>query len=162
MWWRFLTFLTLFFKRCCDDGIENDQVVFESFSNNYLKERLIAVDIVFDNGTFVPEDVDIREVIEDLREKLNVHDPNHREKIDQFEENFKGLEDFGEEMTDAKANTLEDDAINVVETNEIANKSDKIKTNASDKDLKSRDSETKDDVIELKTEKSNNDTIIVT
>jgi hypothetical protein len=66
----------LFFKRCCEDGIENEEVIFERFSDNLLRERLMASDVIESNGTFVSSDMDA-EVLDMIR-KLNVHDPSSR------------------------------------------------------------------------------------
>lgn len=101
MWWRFIIFCFLvsfilfvvlnylhdrpvvhfkFFKRDPDE-----QIVFEKFKDNFLKERLVAFEFEADNGTFVPEDVDIEEVIEVMRAKLNVHDPDSRRIVECIE-----------------------------------------------------------------------------
>lgn len=98
MWWRFVTFcllvtlvlfivlsciqgrpaLHLFFHRCCEENIENDQVIFENFGNNFLRERLVGADILeVDNGTLFPSE-EVEEVMEKLRKMINVHDPNSR------------------------------------------------------------------------------------
>lgn len=54
----------MFFHRCCSDDIENDQVIFENFGNNFLRERLI------DDTTYVYEEI-----------VLNTHDPRSREIV---------------------------------------------------------------------------------
>lgn len=92
MWWRFLVFcllvtltlfivlsciqgkpvIHLFFHRCCEENIENDQVIFENFGNNYLRERLVGAEIIEEvNGTSTEESVE-------MIESLNVHDPRFR------------------------------------------------------------------------------------
>lgn len=102
MWWRFLIFCVLvtiilflvlssihgrpvthiFFHRCCEENIENDKMIFEDFGNtNALRERLVGKEILFiDNSSFVNEE-DVKEVIKDMRDKLNVHDPKSRVNI---------------------------------------------------------------------------------
>lgn len=93
MWWRFFTFcvlvtfiifvvvtavygkpvIHLFFHRCCGDDIENDQVIFENFGNNFLKERLVGGDIIeADNDTLFQENI---ERIDDISEVLSINDP---------------------------------------------------------------------------------------
>lgn len=92
MWWRFLVFcllvtltlfivlscihgkpvLHLFFHRCCEDNIENDQVIFENLGNNFLRERLVAEIIEDLNGT------SSEEMLETISDIFNVHDPRFR------------------------------------------------------------------------------------
>ena len=106
MWCRFLTFcilvtlilfivlsciykrpvLHLFFHRCCGDDIENDQVIFENFGNNFLRERLI------DNTTYVYEDF-----------MINTHDPKSREVLESIE-NYKDVYSEIEFSTDKDYN----------------------------------------------------------
>ncbi|XP_049881100.1 uncharacterized protein LOC126377408 [Pectinophora gossypiella] len=113
MWWRFLTFcvlvslvlfvvlscihgrpvIHLFFHRCCEDDIENDQVIFENFGNNFLRERLVGADIVVDdNDSFVSE-FEVEEVIKRMRDKLNVHDPKSRVDLEVLHTNNTGDND---------------------------------------------------------------------
>ncbi|XP_052749494.1 uncharacterized protein LOC128200353 [Galleria mellonella] len=100
MWWRILTFcvlvtfvlfvvlscihgrpvVQLFFHRCCEDNIENDQLIYENLGNNFLKERLVAVDDVVDNSSLASKE-DVDELIVMLREKMNVHNPVDRTKL---------------------------------------------------------------------------------
>ncbi|KAG7296747.1 hypothetical protein JYU34_020680 [Plutella xylostella] len=102
MWWRILTFCVLvclilfvvlscihgrpvvhlFFQRCCEETIENDNVLFENYGNNYLKERLIGIDLIIEDGneTLVREK-ELDEIIDHLREKMNVHDPSSRSVV---------------------------------------------------------------------------------
>lgn len=105
MWWRFLTFcflvcvvlfivlscihgrpvIHLFFHRCCEEDIENDQVIYENFGNNFLRERLVGGDIVvLDNDSFVSSD-EVNEVIAIMRKKVNVHDLKSRASEDSGE-----------------------------------------------------------------------------
>lgn len=77
MWLRFLTFcilvtlvliavlsaiygrpvINVFFRRCCNEDIENDQTIFANLDNNFLRERLVS------DGFFSDDDyVEIREV----------------------------------------------------------------------------------------------------
>lgn len=93
MWWRFITFcvlvtfvlfvvlsciygrpaLHLFFHRCCEDDIENDQVIFENFGNNFLRERLVGnSDVGNDNSSFVSES-EMNDLVEAMAEMINVH-----------------------------------------------------------------------------------------
>lgn len=98
MWWRVLTFCVLvtivlvvvvsclngrpvyhlFFYRCCSEDIENDQVIFENFGNNFLRERLVGADIIeVDNSTlYDPEEADAD--FEDIKSVFNVHNPGTR------------------------------------------------------------------------------------
>ncbi|KAJ2937812.1 hypothetical protein O0L34_g18594 [Tuta absoluta] len=107
MWWRFLTFcvlvtfvlfvvlscilgrpvIYLFFHRCCEDDIENDQVIFENFENNYLREKLVGVHIVEENSDEAASDSEVEDVIEAIKTKLNVHDPKTRVELDILKEN---------------------------------------------------------------------------
>ena len=78
MWLRFLTFCVLvslvlvavlstiygrpvinvFFRRCCNEDIENDQTIFANLDNNFLRERLVS------DGIFSDDDyVEVKEVI---------------------------------------------------------------------------------------------------
>lgn len=60
----------MFLHRCCEEDIENDQVIFENFGNNFLRERLVGAEIMEEvNGT--SED-------NDFSESFNVHDPRFR------------------------------------------------------------------------------------
>ncbi|XP_047539379.1 uncharacterized protein LOC125072742 [Vanessa atalanta] len=69
----------LFFHRCCGEDIENDQVIFENFGNNFLRERLIGAEIVeVDNSTLYGPDDDFAD-IEDVKLITNVHDPESRD-----------------------------------------------------------------------------------
>ncbi|CAG9568547.1 unnamed protein product [Danaus chrysippus] len=82
----------LFFHRCCGDDIENDQVIFENFGNNFLRERLIGAEIVeVDNATLYDDEVD------DLSNKefiTNVHDPVQRLEYIEKVENDRLKEDI--------------------------------------------------------------------
>ncbi|OWR50344.1 hypothetical protein KGM_206574 [Danaus plexippus plexippus] len=105
MWCRFFTFcvlvtivlmvvlsciyrrpvIHLFFHRCCADDIENDQVIFENFGNNFLRERLVGAEIVeVDNATLYDDEVDSsnKEFI------TNVHDPVQRLEYIERVENY--------------------------------------------------------------------------
>ncbi|CAH2057859.1 unnamed protein product, partial [Iphiclides podalirius] len=98
MWWRFLAFCVLvtlvlfvvlscvygrpvvhlFFHRCCGEDIENDQVIYESFGNNFLRERLVGTDALEAETTaFSFEEVE--RVIHGMRSLINVHDPTTRD-----------------------------------------------------------------------------------
>ncbi|CAG5052483.1 unnamed protein product [Parnassius apollo] len=102
MWWRFLAFCVLvslvlfvvlssiygrpvvhlFFHRCCEEDIENDQVIFENFGNNFLRERLVATDVIeMENVTLFPME-NIEQVLDGMRKLINVHDPETRESLD--------------------------------------------------------------------------------
>lgn len=77
MWLRFLTFCVLvslvlvvvlstiygkpvinvFFRRCCNEDLENDQTIFANLNDNFLRERLVS------DGIFSDDDyVEVREV----------------------------------------------------------------------------------------------------
>lgn len=77
MWLRFLTFcilvtlvliavlstiygrpvINIFFRRCCNEDIENDQAIFTNLNENFLRERLVS------DGMFSSDDyVEIRDV----------------------------------------------------------------------------------------------------
>lgn len=49
--------INVFFRRCCNDDIENDQTIFANLDNNFLRERLVS------DGIFSDDDyVEVREV----------------------------------------------------------------------------------------------------
>ncbi|XP_068623958.1 O-acyltransferase like protein-like [Battus philenor] len=102
MWWRFLAFCVLvslvlfivlscvygrpvvhlFFHRCCEENIENDQVIFENFGNNFLRERLVGAEEL-GNGTFLEN---IEKAIDGIGQLMNVHNPSTRDLYDDLVE----------------------------------------------------------------------------
>lgn len=148
MWWRFLTFcvlvtlvlfvvlscihgrpvIHLFFHRCCGEDIENDQVIFENFGNNFLRERLVGADlIVVDNDSFV-SDKDAEEAMALLRDKLNVHDPRSRINVTLITilpgNDTDEFDDSGEATTKRNGdfvgvNVFGDDVLSELDINEI-------------------------------------------
>ncbi|CAH2098478.1 unnamed protein product [Euphydryas editha] len=68
----------LFFHRCCSDDIENDQVIFENFGNNFPRERLIGADIMEVDNTTLYDPEEAQAVLEDIKSVFNVHDPGTR------------------------------------------------------------------------------------
>ncbi|KAM3957223.1 uncharacterized protein ACR2FA_008783 [Aphomia sociella] len=133
MWWRILTFCVLvtlilfvvlscihgrpvvhlFFHRCCEDNIENDQVIFENFGNSFIKERLIGVDIEVNNSSLFSEE-NVDELIASFRKKNNVHDPRSRDHLDY------------DEATDREM--IGDIEVNVLKTDEIGSNVDENTT----------------------------------
>ncbi|XP_059044978.1 uncharacterized protein LOC131849972 [Achroia grisella] len=124
MWWRILTFcvlvtlvlfvvlsciqdrpvVNLFFRRCCEDNIENDQLIFENFGGNFLKERLVGFDTV-DNSSMVS-----KEDIEEFIEKLNVHNPGDRTRLELDTEREREMLDDDKEDILIDNETLKNEA----------------------------------------------------
>lgn len=104
MWWRFLAFCVLvtlvlvvvltcvygrpvvhlFFHRCCGEDIENDQVIFENFGDNFLRERLIGTDALNAEDTTAFPFEEVEKVIDGMRRLINVHDPTTRDFYDEL------------------------------------------------------------------------------
>ncbi|XP_039746263.1 uncharacterized protein LOC120624019 [Pararge aegeria] len=90
MWCRFLTFCV-----CCGEDIENDQVIYENFGNNFLRERLIGAEIVESDNVTLYDAEEVESMLENIKDLLNVHDPKMREVIEKDKAD-KGTKDFDE------------------------------------------------------------------
>lgn len=124
-------------------------MIFEDFGNtNTLRERLISEDILFlDNSSFASEE-DVQEIVNIMRDKLNVHDPKSRANLTLIElmqdeilsdnegsgefttNRAKNIQDIkNERLTEVKNKTVEEFDINDKKYNsEDASKLDNIKT----------------------------------
>lgn len=123
MWCRFLTFcvlvtlvlivvlgclygrpaIHLFFRRCCSEDIENDQVIYENFGNNFLRERLVGGEIVEVDNVTMYDSEEVESVMENIKHILNVHDPKTRAVINDYEsvkEDEGDIENILIEMTE--------------------------------------------------------------
>ncbi|KAJ8708835.1 hypothetical protein PYW08_010217 [Mythimna loreyi] len=92
MWLRFLTFcilvtlvliavlsaiygrpvINVFFQRCCNDDIENDQTIFANLENNFLRERLVSDGLFSDDDYVEVKEVNITETGEENIDLIGV------------------------------------------------------------------------------------------
>lgn len=101
--------LQLYFRRCCEEDIENDHVIFENLGNNFLRERLISSPdmLQVDEDNYLIADLVNKEPIENQnynkrfevkatsKPVVNVHDITSRYKDDALtqKENYESTDE---------------------------------------------------------------------